>query len=64
MADDRGAFNLEVGVFPLQRVVFASQTNYQYGTLGIHRTAFLNAIAEPRAINPRGSRGARLMNSS
>jgi glycine reductase complex component B subunit alpha and beta len=50
MANDRGAFNLEVGVFPLQRVVFASQTSYQHETLGINRAAFLNAIAEPRAI--------------
>jgi glycine reductase complex component B subunit alpha and beta len=50
MADERGSFNLEVGVFPLQRVVFASQTHYQNGTLGINRAALLNAIAEPRVI--------------
>jgi glycine reductase complex component B subunit alpha and beta len=50
MADDRGSFNLEVGVFPLQRLVFASQTHYQNGTLGINRAALLNAIAEPRVI--------------
>jgi glycine reductase len=50
MADDRSAFNLEVGVFPLQRLVFASQTHYQNGTLGINRAALLSAIAEPRVI--------------
>ena len=50
MEPDRGAFNLEVGVFPLQRLVFASQTHYQNGTLGINRAALLNAIAEPRVI--------------
>ena len=50
MADDRGSFDLEVGVFPLQRLVFASQTHYQNGTLGINRAALLNAIAEPRVI--------------
>ena len=43
-------FDLEVGVFPLQRLVFASQTYYQNGTLGINRAALLNAIAEPRVI--------------
>jgi len=50
MAGDKGAFNLEVGMFPLQRLVFASQTHYQNGTLGINRAALLNAIAEPRVI--------------
>jgi glycine reductase complex component B subunit alpha and beta len=50
MEPDRGVFNLEVGMFPLQRLVFASQTHYQNGTLGINRTALLNAIAEPRVI--------------
>jgi glycine reductase complex component B subunit alpha and beta len=50
MEHDRGAFDLEVGVFPLQRLVFASQTTYQNGTLGINRAALLNAIAEPRVI--------------
>jgi hypothetical protein len=50
MAGDKGAFQLEVGVFPLQRLVFASQTNYQNGTLGINRAALLNAIAEPGVI--------------
>jgi glycine reductase complex component B subunit alpha and beta len=50
MAQDRGALDLEVGVFPLQRLVFASQTNYQNGTLGIHRASLLAAIAEPRLI--------------
>jgi sarcosine reductase len=50
MADDRGVFDLEVGIFPLQRVLFASQTNYQNAILGINRAAFLNAIAEPRAL--------------
>jgi glycine reductase complex component B subunit alpha and beta len=48
---DRGAFDLEVGAFPLQRLVFASQTSYQNATLGINRAALLNAIAEPRAID-------------
>ena len=50
MADGRDAFNLEVGLFPVQRLVFASQTNYQNGTLGINQAALLNAIAEPRVI--------------
>jgi glycine reductase complex component B subunit alpha and beta len=50
MERHRDAFNLEVGVFPLQRLVFASQTHYQNGTLGINRAALLNAIAEPRVI--------------
>ncbi|MDQ3831162.1 MAG: glycine/sarcosine/betaine reductase component B subunit, partial [Candidatus Tectomicrobia bacterium] len=50
MEPDGGAFNLEVGMFPLQRLVFASQTNYQNGTLGINRAALLSAIAEPRVI--------------
>ena len=50
MERDKGAFNLEVGVFPLQRLVFASQTHYQNGTLGINRASFLAAIAEPRVI--------------
>ncbi len=50
MGGDVGAFDLRVGVFPLQRLVFASQTNYQNGTLGINRAALLNAIAEPRVI--------------
>jgi glycine reductase complex component B subunit alpha and beta len=48
--DRRGAFDLEDGVFPLQRLVFASSTNYQNGTLGINRAALLNAIADPRVI--------------
>jgi sarcosine reductase len=47
---DKGAFNLEIGVFPLQRLAFASQTHYQNGTLGIHRASLLAAIAEPRLI--------------
>jgi glycine reductase complex component B subunit alpha and beta len=50
MADDGGAFDLEVGVFPLQRLVFASQTHYHDGTLGINRAALLAAIGEPRVI--------------
>jgi glycine reductase complex component B subunit alpha and beta len=50
MAGDVGAFDLRVGVFPLQRLVFASQTNYQNATLGINRAALLKAIAEPRVI--------------
>jgi glycine reductase complex component B subunit alpha and beta len=50
MAGDVGTFSLDVGVFPLQRLVFASQTHYQNGTLGINRAALLNAIAEPRVI--------------
>jgi glycine reductase complex component B subunit alpha and beta len=50
MEPDRDAFTLEVGMFPLQRLVFASQTHYQNGTLGINRAALLSAIAEPRVI--------------
>jgi glycine reductase len=50
MAEGKDAFNLEVGVFPLQRLVFASQSHYQNGTLGINRAAMLNAIAEPQVI--------------
>jgi glycine reductase len=50
MAGDKGSFSLEVGMFPLQRLVFASQTQYQNGTLGINRAALLNAIAEPQVI--------------
>ena len=47
MAHDAGAFRLEVGVFPIQRMTFASETHYQDGTLSIDRTALLAAIAEP-----------------
>jgi glycine reductase len=50
MTDGRGSFELEVGMFPLQRLVFASQDQYQNGTLGINRAALLHAIAEPRVI--------------
>ena len=32
MAHDAGAFRLEVGVFPIQRMTFASETRYQDGT--------------------------------
>ena len=49
MAHDAGAFRLEVGVFPIQRMTFASETRYQDGTLRIDRAALLAAIAEPRS---------------
>jgi glycine reductase len=39
-----------VGSFPIQQLVFASQTRYQDGTLGIDRAALLATIAEPHAI--------------
>src|SRR2546430_5313468 len=50
MAHDAGAFRLEVGVFPIQRMTFASETRYQDGTLSFDRVALLAAIAEPRVI--------------
>ena len=50
MASNPEAYRLEVGVFPLQRVVFASQTAYRNGTLSIGRAALLAAIAEPRVV--------------
>src|SRR5499433_4230882 len=50
MAHDAGAFRLEVGVFPIQRMTFASETRYQEGTLSIDRAALLATIAEPRVI--------------
>jgi len=50
MVHDAGAFRLEVGVFPIQRMAFASETHYQDGTLSIDRAALLAAIAEPRLI--------------
>src|SRR5262249_12958174 len=50
MAHDAGAFRLEVGVFPIQRMTFASETRYQDGTLSIDSAALLAAIAEPRVI--------------
>ena len=45
-----GAFRLEVGGFPIQRIIFASETRYQDGMLSLDRTALLAAIAEPRVI--------------
>src|SRR6266849_4579675 len=50
MAHDAGAFRLEVGVFPMQRMTFASETRYQDGTLSIDRAALLATLAEPRVI--------------
>src|SRR5437660_12743527 len=50
MAHDAGVFRLEVGVFPIHRLNFASETRYQDGTLSIDRSALLAAIAEPRVI--------------
>src|SRR5919106_1106109 len=50
MAYDAGAFRLDVGGFPIQRMTFASETRYQDRTLSIDRTALLAAIAEPRAM--------------
>ena len=50
MAHDAGAFRLEVGVFPIQRMTFAAETRYQDGTLSIDRAALWTAIAEPRVI--------------
>ena len=39
-----------MGVFPIQRMTFASETRYQDGTLSTDRAALLAAIAEPRVI--------------
>lgn len=50
MEGDTGGLRLEVGSFPVQRVVFASRTQYREGTLGIDRDALLKTIAEPHAI--------------
>ena len=35
MQSDAGLFNLEVGVFPLQRLVFASQTHFAPAPWGL-----------------------------
>jgi sarcosine reductase len=45
-ADDR----LEIGLFPVERLTFASHTHYEAGTLSIERAELLGAIAEPRII--------------
>jgi glycine reductase complex component B subunit alpha and beta len=50
MQSDAGLFNLELAVFPLQRLVFASQTSFRAGTLSISRSGLLAAISEPRLI--------------
>lgn len=50
MQSDVGACRLEVGVFPVHRLEFASQTEYRDGTLAIDRATLLAHIAEPRAI--------------
>ena len=50
MVRDAGAFRLEVGVFPIHRMTFASETRYQDGTLSIDRAALLATLAEPRVI--------------
>ena len=50
MAHDAGAFRLDVGGFPIQRMTFASETRYQDGMLSIDRAALLAAIAEPPVI--------------
>ena len=50
MIPDTEAFRLDVGVFPLQRLVLASQTRYRDGTLDIDRAALSAAIAEPRVV--------------
>src|SRR2546430_8105494 len=54
MAHDASAFRLEVGVFPIQRMTFASETRYQDGTLSIDRATLLAAMAEPRVIADLG----------
>jgi sarcosine reductase len=50
MPSSAGAFELELGLFPVQRLEFAAQSRYDHGTLAIDRAALLAAIAEPRAI--------------
>src|SRR5207247_9410611 len=50
MSHDAGALRLEAGIFPIQRMTFASETRYQDGTLSLDRAALLAAIAEPRVI--------------
>lgn len=50
MARDAGTFRLEMGVFPVQRITFASQTQYRDGTLSIDRAALCASIAEPRVM--------------
>ncbi|MBI3327487.1 MAG: hypothetical protein HYZ81_12400 [Nitrospinae bacterium] len=50
MRSEAGAFRLEVGVFPVRRLAFASQTQYHDGSLNLERAALREAIAEPRAI--------------
>src|SRR5262245_46938583 len=45
-----GAFRLEVGGFPIQRMTCASEMRYQDGMLSIDCAALLTAIAEPRVI--------------
>jgi Glycine/sarcosine/betaine reductase component B subunits len=50
MGNVADAFALEVGNFPVQRLVFASKIYYQEDTLFIDREAFLAAIAEPHVL--------------
>lgn len=46
-----GDFSLDVNDFAIHRLVFASQTQYQHGTLSIEREALLAAIAEPQIVS-------------
>ncbi|MGQ4806685.1 Glycine reductase complex component B subunits alpha and beta [Candidatus Entotheonellaceae bacterium PAL068K] len=50
MAPAPEADKLEVGEFPVHRLVFADRTQYQDGTLSIDRVALLATIAEPQAM--------------
>jgi glycine reductase len=50
MTSDVVPFALEVGTFPVQRLVFGPQSQYRDGTLTIDRAALLATIAEPRVI--------------
>jgi sarcosine reductase len=50
MTHAAGAFRLDVGRFLVQRLVFASPTSYDHGTLTIDQAEMLAGIAEPRVI--------------
>lgn len=43
-------FDLELGIFPVQRLAFALETAYHDGTLAINRQELAQTIAEPRAL--------------
>ncbi|MCZ6875954.1 MAG: hypothetical protein O7G88_20895 [bacterium] len=50
MIDNAANDRLEVGQFPVRRVMFDAQTRYEDGTLYVEREALRQAIAEPHAI--------------